>query len=135
MNITRFLLAALVAFVFLAIASTVLHPVIFPDEPPVRYLYERTTPKVAFEFVAILITAVLLAYIFPVGYRGGKPWAEGLRFGMLMGVLLSLPASLYVYAKTEVELTAAVTSVLWAVIRTGIAGGLIGAVYGRQTDQ
>lgn len=127
----RLPLAALSALVFLVIAGTILFPYVFPDGPPVPYRYPRQEPLAAVHVFALLVTALLLAYIFPKGYRGGKPWAEGLRFGMVMGVLVSLPTTLHVYADAQTAAPGLVTAVLWTVITWGISGALIGAVYGK----
>jgi hypothetical protein len=130
MNISKYALAALAAVVFLVVINAVISPLVFPQGPPEVYRYQRDEPRVAFHLLAVLVTAVLMAYIFPIGYRGGKPWAEGLRFGMLMGVLASLPMNLRVYALTDTALPGLLSAVLWTVITWGISGGLIGAVFG-----
>jgi hypothetical protein len=124
-------LAALAALVFLILANTILFPLAFPDGPPTLYRHERSEPLTAVQLLAFLVTSVLLAYIFPIGYRGGKPWSEGMRFGMLMGVLVSVPMSLHVYATAETTSLGLVSVVLWTVITWGISGALIGAVYGK----
>jgi len=124
-------LAALAALVFLTIVGTLLFSIVFPDGPPQLFLHARQEPLAAVHLFALLVTSVLLAYIYPKGYRGGTPWAEGLRFGMLMGVLVSLPTNLHVYADTDTSTAGLVTAILWTVITWGISGALIGAVYGK----
>jgi hypothetical protein len=131
MNIPRYALAALAAVVFLVVINAIFFPIVFPEGTPEIYRYEREEPLSMYHLLAILVTSVLMAYIFPIGYRGGKPWAEGLRFGMLMGVLVSLPMNLHVYALTKTAFAGLLTAVLWTVITWGIAGALIGAVFGK----
>jgi hypothetical protein len=127
----KLLLAALAAFVFLFIAGAALYPVVFPDGAPGQSRYPREEPLVAPRLFALLVTSLLLAYIFPKGYGGRKPWAEGVRFGMLMGALASIPTNLHVYAMADTPAPGLVTAVLWTVITWGVSGGLIGAVYGK----
>ena len=129
MNIVRLVLAGLVALVFLTVCGMLLAPVLFPSETALFPGYRRAEPVFVFRLLAWVITAGLLARIFPIGYRGGVPWAEGLRFGMLMGVLAGLPAALDTYANLEVGFPILLTAVLWHVITWGVAGALIGAVY------
>jgi hypothetical protein len=133
-KIAKFSLAALAALAFLLVVNGILFPVVFPEGPPDYYRYMRAEPIAAYNFLALLITSVLLAYVFPIGYRGRTPWAEGLRFGMLMAALTSLPMSLHVYAAAEIAFTGLLTVVLWTVITWGVAGGLIGAVYGKTLE-
>ena len=131
MILARFPLAALAAMAFLLVVNVVLYPIAFPNGPPEIYRYERTDPLALYHVLAMLVTSVLLAYIFPMGYRGRTPWAEGLRFGMLMGVLIGLPWSLNAYSISDTEFSGLLTSVLWMVITYGVAGALIGAAYGK----
>ncbi|MFQ6607959.1 MAG: hypothetical protein ACE5EE_05405 [Fidelibacterota bacterium] len=35
--------------------------------------------------IAVLVMALIIAYIHPKGYEGESPLAEGLRVGILMG--------------------------------------------------
>lgn len=126
----RFLLAALASFVFLLAVGAIFHPLVFPNGAPGQLLYPRDQPLLAPRLAALLVTAGLLAYIYPKGYGGKKPWAEGLRFGMLMGALFSIPTNLLLFATADVQAAALVTAVFWTVITWGISGGLIGAVYG-----
>ena len=130
MKLARFPLAALAAMAFLLVVNVVVYPIVFPNGPPEVYRYERTDPIALYHVLALLVTSILLAYIFPIGYRGRTPWAEGLRFGMLMGVLVGLPWSLNAYAITETQFSSLLTAVLWLVITYGVAGGLVGAAYG-----
>jgi hypothetical protein len=129
-KLARFPLAALAAMAFFLVVNVVLYPIVFPNGPPEIYRYERSDPIALHHVLAMLVTSILLAYIYPIGYRGRTPWAEGLRFGMLMGAVVGLPWSLNVYAISETEFARLLTAVLWKVITFGIAGGLIGAAYG-----
>ena len=131
MKIARFALAALAAMAFLLVVNVLLYPVVFPGGPPQLYQYERAEPLALYHLLAMLVTSLILAYVFPLGYRGKTPWAEGLRFGMLMGVLVSLPAALNIYAMTDIEFAGLLTVVLWSVITLGVAGLLVGASYGK----
>lgn len=127
----RFTLAALAAMAFLLVVNVVLHPIVFPEGTLGLYRYERANPLALYHVLSMLATSILLAFIFPIGYRGRIPWAEGMRFGMLMGVLVKLPWSLDVYAASDFQFSLLLTAVLWTVITYGIAGGLVGAAYGK----
>ena len=48
-------------------------------------------------FLSEFALAFLLAHIYPMGYEKGAPAGEGLRFGILMGLLIYLPATLMKY--------------------------------------
>ena len=46
----------------------------------------RAEPNMILIGVGYLITAAVMAFIFPVGYKGGSGVAEGLRFGAVIGL-------------------------------------------------
>jgi hypothetical protein len=135
MKIQRFLFAAIGAFVFFVVVNAVFSSVLFPEGPYRHYRNLRPEPLAVFGIVAALITALLMAYIFPMGYKGGKLTAEGLRFGMLLGVLVSLPANLQLYGAAVVPFDGLLTVILWTIITWGIAGAIIAAIYGKTLGQ
>jgi hypothetical protein len=129
LNIPRLLLAAIVAAAFLTLCGGLLVPIIFPAGSAPATGFERAEPVFPVHVMAWFLTSALLAWIFPIGYRGGVAWAEGLRFGMLLGLLNGLPDALHTWADIDTVAAGLVTRVLWNVITWGIAGALIGTVY------
>lgn len=131
MNVPRLLLAAAVAFVFLALANAVFLPLFLPAG--ILELFRETRPEslVSLHFAAFLVTSLLIAYVFPTGYKGGKRWVEGLRCGMLLGALGSLPVNFHVFASVRAPGSDLVTVVLWTIITWGIAGALVATAYGK----
>lgn len=134
MKFQRFLLAAAGASIFFIAVDALLTPVLFPDGTTFYYRTPRSQPLATAAIAAAIITAFLMAYIFPIGYKGGKHFAEGLRFGMLLGVLVSLPPNLRVYAAADVRFESLLTIILWTIINCGIAGALIAVTYGKTVD-
>ena len=51
----------------------------------------RAEPNMVVVGFGYLITAVVMALVFPIGYKGGSGVAEGLRFGAVIGLLWWLP--------------------------------------------
>ena len=77
----RLIVATLCSFAFLLVVNAVLFPVFFPEGPPERYLESRPAPLLLYNVLAFLITAFLMAYLYPLVYRGGAGWKAGLRVG------------------------------------------------------
>ena len=128
----KLLLAALVAFVFLMLVNALLVGFIFPEGSPEKYQSERSEPKSMFNALGLAISALLMAYMYPKGYAAGTPWTEGLRFGMVLGLLVVLPLCLHIYARVDVEFGSLLTVILWTVVTWGISGALIGSIYGKR---
>lgn len=128
----RFLLATLGSFLFLLVVNALLFPVFFPNGPPEQYVDSRPAPLVSYHLLAFLITAFLMAYLYPLVYRGGSTWKAGLRVGVIMGLFVSLPENLHVYALTNVSFIKLLFPAVWVTVIWGLAGVVIGLVYGPQ---
>ena len=129
----KLLLATLGCFVFLLVVNAALYPLFFPDGPPERYAGARTAPLPVYHLLAFLITAFLMSYLYPLIYRGGSPWKEGLQVGVIMALFVSLPENLHVYALTQVSFVKLLFPAIWVTAIWGLAGVVIGLIYGRRS--
>jgi hypothetical protein len=125
----KLLLATLGSFVFLIAVNGALFLIFFPDGPPEHYLGERAAPLIGYHLLAFLITAFLMSYLYPLIYRGGAAWKEGLRVGVIMALFVSLPENLHVYALTNISFFKLLFPALWVMVIWGMAGVVIGIVY------
>lgn len=125
----KLLLATLGSFAFLIAVNGALFPIFFPEGPPEHYLGERAAPLIGYHLLAFLITAFLMSYLYPLIYRGGAAWKEGLRAGVIMALFVSLPENLHVYALTNISFVKLLFPALWVMVIWGMAGVVIGIVY------
>ena len=93
-----------------------------------------------FSFVSIaigyLLLAMLMSYIYPLGYEGGRPGAQGLRFGILVGLLIALPAAFINGGAYKMPLMANLVDAVYRIVEIGLGGLIIGRLYGiGSTDQ
>lgn len=132
MRLNRLVLAVLAGFIVLMAVNTVFYPMVFPDGPPDKLWNQRTAPLVPLQVAATLITAALMAWMYPIGYRGKKPpWTEGLRFGLLLGAFLAVPMAMHTFARADIAPGLLLTPVLWTLVTFGITGIAIALVYGQ----
>lgn len=127
-------LSAGAGFLYLLTVNALFFPLVFPDGPPVRYSNPRAVDMPHYHLLAFLITALLMAYIYPMLDRGGPVWKEGLRTGIILALFVSLPMGLHEYAMTDVSFLAQVFPALWVTATWGVAGIVIGAAY-RKTER
>jgi hypothetical protein len=125
----KLLLATLGSFAFLIAVNGALFPIFFSEGPPEHYLGERAAPLIGYHLLAFLITAFLMSYLYPLIYRGGAAWKEGLRVGVIMALFVSLPENLHVYALTNISFVKLLFPALWVMVIWGMAGVVIGIVY------
>lgn len=98
----------------------------------INFQNTRDANLVEYHMLAMLANAVLLVTIYPAGYRGGAPLAEGLRFGILMALIVSLPNALHQYALIDAPAANMFIPVGWSILKYGIAGIVVALVYGRE---
>ena len=82
--------------------------------------------------IAYLVLALLMAYIYPPGYRGGKPVWEGLRFGIIIGILWVFPHELAMTgAHDGKSILYVFKNTAWHMVEQGIGGIIVGLIYGK----
>jgi len=88
-----------------------------------------TEPNLLFIILGVLILAVLMAYMYPLGYKGGSPLKEGLRFGVVIGLLWILPYNVIMIGVVGTSKTLVVVDALWHIVEQGVGGIVIGYIY------
>lgn len=89
-------------------------------------------PRMLFIILGYLVLAILMAYLYPIGYKGGSPLAEGVRFGIVMGLLWVLPLCLVEHGATTPTLAfrVIVIDAIWHCVEEGIGGIVMAYCYG-----
>jgi hypothetical protein len=133
MNYARLALAAVAATVFdavygFAVYGTLLAPE-FARYPNVYRTNEAGMAYLPLMFAGLFLAIVVVAVIYAKGYEGGSGIAEGVRFGLLLGVFVVLAFAAVNYATLNIgrrlaALVAAAGFVEWLVI-----GTIVGLVY------
>jgi hypothetical protein len=130
MNMKRLFWAGILVFVVSQILEFLVHGVLL------RSMYEATKSvwrpdmmdKVWLFRVSGFITSFLLTYIFAKGYEG-KGIGEGFRFGLVLGLFVSVPMSLGMYGMLAVPAALAFWWFVAGMIGTVILGLVLAAVY------
>ena len=128
---TKMLYSWLAGAVSMIILGVLWHRVImggFYDEQGAAIMREQ--PNMLFIVLAILILAFLMAYAYPIGFKGGSPITEGLKFGALMGLVAFLPMNLIFHGAFNYPLAGALVDAGWHVVEEGVGGMVIALVYG-----
>ena len=131
MNVKRFVPGCLAVFVFIFVYEWIVH------DKLLRGLYEqtpalwRTKAEMQERMVWLvggqLALAVLLSYIFTKGYENRGP-AEGVRYGVLMGLLMTA-GNLIMYAVQPISLALLAAWTVVGLLETIVAGLILAAIY------
>ena len=97
-------------------------------------IFTRKEPLIHLGLISMILQGIVLAYVYPLGYRGGSPVLEGLRFGLLMGIFMGSNAVFAEAGKNEVSSLStwlALESVYY-LLQFGLVGIVIGWIYGKE---
>jgi len=78
---------------------------------------------------ASLLGFFVFAYAFAKGYEGGVGAAEGLRFGVIVGLLLACFSGVWGYVMMPVSAGFALAMVVDAIVEMAICGVVVGFIY------
>lgn len=130
----KFLLATAFYSIVTMIHGFTWHFNFFPELYAQLGVYNRDPPIIPLGFASMVIQGIVLAYLYPLWYRGGSPIFEGIKFGLILGVFLFSVSTLAVGAKIHVSsipLWLGIQS-LFHLIQFGLAGAGIGWIYGSE---
>lgn len=82
--------------------------------------------------IAYLILAILMTYIYSLVYKGGKPIIEGLKIGVIIGILWVFPHGLTMAAAHDTSIFYEVKNALWHMVEQGIGGIIIAVIIGKK---
>jgi len=135
MNVKKLVMSAIAGFVVMFIISGLWYMVLMKGYYNNQFAdVYRPEFKMVWIVIGYLVWAFLMAYIYPIGYKGGPPVKEGLKFGILVGLISVLPIGLVLYGAHTVPLTGTLVDAIYHVVEKGIGGIVIGVVYGNITE-
>ncbi len=130
------ILATLLYSVVSMILGFTWHFTLFSDVYRQLGIYNREPPIIPLEFASMILQGLILAFLYPRYWRGGRPLVEGIKFGLIMGTFLFSVSTLANAAKIQVSSIST-----WLTIQTAfhliqfiIAGAGIGLIYGSNRE-
>ncbi len=130
MNWKRFLVASLVVFVVIQSMDFLINNVILMSQ--YELLKDLWRPdmesKMWIMYLIGLLVAFLFTYIFIKG-REGKGIAEGVRYGIIIWLFVSVPMSLGFWIMFPIPFKLALWWILFSLLEMLIAGILAAAIY------
>ncbi|MGH7865143.1 MAG: hypothetical protein ACREQB_09140 [Candidatus Binataceae bacterium] len=115
-------------FGVLLVLNAFVFPLVFPAGPPAPYENARSSPLYTVHTLALVTTALLITLLFAVAHPARRTWVDGLKFGALLGLVVSLPSGMHTYAMVDMSYRDAITPILWTVVTWAAAGAAVGAV-------
>jgi len=85
--------------------------------------------------VAYFILSFLMAYIYLLSYKGIKPVFEGLKIGVIIGILWVFPHGLAMAGEHNTSIIYEVQNTFYHMIEQGIGGIIIASILGKKNYQ
>ncbi len=81
--------------------------------------------------VGSVIRAFFLYWIYSIGYKGGSPFMEGLKFGILISLFSAVPMVFFIWGSSAVKYQPVVVDGVLQMVMLVIGGLLTGLIHGR----
>ena len=131
MNFGRVASAAVVAWIVYLGLSPLVNNVLLAElyAQHARVFRPAAEMNLAFGLGAALIGFFVFAYAYAKGYEGGNGAVEGLRFGVVVGLLLACFAVVWNYVVLPVSGSLGVAWVVDTLVEMALYGVIVGLVY------
>ena len=130
MNVKRFIAASLAVYVVSLALGYLVHGVILrPTYDTLKNVWRPDMPsKMWIEWLDGFVVSFLFTYIFTRGYQG-RGIMEGLRFGLVIGLFVSIPMAYGTYMIIPIPYYLALEWFLYGTAQVILLGGVAAAVY------
>lgn len=133
MNIKKVILAS---FSYLVLTLGIAYPwhmIWFHDLYAGMGAYTRPEPSVPLGMLAMITQGVVIAYLYPFYYKGGYPILQGIKFSLMMGVMVYSVMGFAMAAKIDINpiSTYLLYSVIFQLIQLVLTGAVLGLIYGK----
>jgi hypothetical protein len=133
MNFPRVALAAVAAWVLYLGISFVVHSVLLRDTYMQYVQYMRPEAQASailpIGFAFALVGFFAFSYTYAKGYEGGNGVQEGLRFGVLVGILLCAFGSIWDYMMWPIGARLLAAWLVDFIVEFAIYGMVVGSIY------
>jgi hypothetical protein len=125
-DVKKFILAVLITGFLMWVVAGIWHNLIMPS------LYEEvhaTHEGIEIMLVAYFILAGFMAYLYPRLYDGKKPVRDGLKFGIIIGLLWVFPHELAMVGAHSESILYVIRNAIWHMVEQGIGGIVLALVF------
>ena len=133
MNLPRVALAAVAAWVVYLGVSVLVHAVLLADlyQQHARAMRAQAEQMaiLPFGFALALLGFFAFAYTYAKGYEGGSGAQEGLRFGVLVGLLICCFAIIFQYMVWPMSTSLLIAWFVDYIAEFAVYGAIVGLVY------
>ena len=131
-NIRKLIVSWAAAFVATIALHYFFKKMFMPEFYEEHFLRGVTISHPNFILIAYAALIFLMSFAYPYYYRGGFPVLEGMKFGLVIGLLWRGLFLLVEYGNGVIDSDMVIVDGGWHMLEEGVTGIIIGAVYGRE---
>lgn len=112
------------------------HLVWFHDLYTKMGAFTRSEPIVSLGVLSMVIQGAVIAYFYPFWYRGGNPVWAGIRYSLIIGLLIYTVMSFATVAKFEIfpVTTFLAYHTVFQFLQFSLSGAALGLIFGRMNQ-
>lgn len=133
MDTKKMMMAWLGGFLVMFVMGGIWHDVVVGDYNMTAYAEVNLSEEdfsLAYIGIGYLIFTFMMAYMYPIGYGGGSALNEGMKFGIMMGIIMSFPRAFIYAGAYKMPLIANLYDGTYHLIEIAIGGIVIAKIYG-----
>jgi len=98
--------------------------------------FTRPAPIMPLGIAAVLIQGAVIAYLYPFYYRGGHPVIQGIKFSLIIGLMVYTVMGFANTAKIGIEpiSTYLTYHTIFQLVQFIVTGTVLGLIYGRSAN-
>jgi len=133
MNIQKIILATISYLLLTMAIAYPWHMIWFHDLYAGMGAYTRPEPSIPLGMLAMLTQGIVIAYLYPYFYKGGSPVLQGIKFSLIMGVVVYSVMGFAMAAKININpiTTFLFYSLVFQLIQFILTGAALGLIYGK----
>ena len=131
MNVERLAAAALVSWLAHLALTSVIWGMVLPDlfRQNAALLRTPSDMNLVLGYGASLVGFFVFSYAYAKGYEGGAGLVEGLRYGVLIGLLLAVFAGVWGYVMMPISAVFATAMIVDSIVEMAAYGVIVGLIY------
>lgn len=134
----KFWVSFISVFIAMVILNAIIHSLIlgptYQSDEMKNIWRTDMQAKMWIYYIVYLITSFFFVLIFSKGYTG-KGIIEGVRYGIYIGFLMSVPMAYATYAMIPIPYFVAVQWFIYGMLQYIILGIIVAAIYGKQEQK
>ena len=137
MDFGRVAIAAVTAWVVFLLVSTLLSPALLGEfyQRHASLFRRPADQNGVIGFAAAFFGFFVFAYAYAKGYEGGGRASEGMRFGVLVGLLIASFSLAWAYVLLPISPGFAAAAVIDTIVEMAIYGVVVGLIYRPRTPR